>query len=332
MVAYSSIKACNALINNDTAPRVAVFVGGTSGIGQITIKALVATGVSSKIYLVGRKSSYGRAKIFIQEMQNLNPDAYIIWAEGEVSLLSEVQRICSAIKSKERHIDLLFLTTGYTPFGARSETPEGLEISQALTYYSRMLFICQLLPLLEKSEAPRVVGVLAGGMERASLDLEDIDLKEPGNFGMVKAQAHNCTMNTISMEILATENPHVTFIHSMPGWVATGNVWRGVDDPNSFMGWFVWLILAPLISLFSFSEEESGQRNLFQSTSAAFGGRGTSWTGKLGVNTLNKQENGLFLVGYKCDCTQNARVLSVLRDNAQKKVWDHTLEVLKPYA
>lgn len=331
MVAYTDIEASNALVNDDTAPRVAVFVGGTSGVGQYTIKALVTTGASVRIYIIGRKSAEERTKAFINELQVLNPRADLIWLEGEVSLLAETKRVCETIKGKERHIDLLFLTTGYTPFGGRSETSEGIDISQSLSYYTRMLSILSLLPLLQKSEAPRVVSVLAGGMERAAFDVDDIDLKKPGSFGMMKAQGHVCAMNTLTMEKLASENPHVTFVHAMPGWVATGNVWRGVDDPNSFMGWFVWLLLAPLIGIFSFSEETSGQRNLFVATSALFGGRGVPWKGQAGVNTLNKQENGLFLAGLKSDATSNSKVISSLRKRAQEPVWKHTLEVLGPY-
>jgi NAD(P)-dependent dehydrogenase (short-subunit alcohol dehydrogenase family) len=330
MVSYNEIKASNALINDTTAPRVAVFVGGTSGIGQLTIRALVATGASVKIYLIGRKSSQERSEVFVQELQTLNPKAEIIWTEAEVSLLAETKRVCEVIKTKERHVDLLFLTTGYAPMGARAETAEGVEISQSLAYYSRVLFILHLLPLLEKAEAPRVVSVLGGGMERASMELDDIDLKGPGKFGM-KAQMQYVNMNSVALEKLAGDHPNVTFVHSWPGWVNTGNVWRGVDNPNSIKGWLVWLLLEPLIGLFSFRDEESGQRHLFQCTSAAFGGRGIPWKGKVGVNSLNGQDVGLFLVNYKCDCTPNAKVMSVLREKARGKIWDHTLEVLGPY-
>ena len=331
MVSYTKIKESNALINDATAPRVAVFIGGTSGIGKLTIRALVATGASVRIYLVGRPSSQERTSAFIEELHALNSRADIIWTEGEISLLAETKRICEVIRTKEHHINLLFLTAGYTTFGARRETAEGLEIAQSLGYYSRMLFIFHLLPLLEKAQAPRVVGVMAGGLERKSIDLDDIDLKRPGNFGTVKAHAQNLNMNTLGLEKLAGDNPHVTFVHSWPGWVNTGNVWRGLDDTNFWMAWFVWLILNPLISLLSFSDEESGQRHLFQATSAAFGGRGIPWKGKVGVNSLNKQANGLFLVNYKCNCTPNTRVVAVLREKAQGKIWDHTLEVLGPY-
>lgn len=330
MVSYREIQASNALINDVTAPRVAVFAGGTSGIGQLTIRALVATGASVRIYLVGRKSSEERSLAFIQELRTTNPKAEVIWTEGDISLLAETRRVCEVIKRKEARVDLLFLTAGYAPFGPRVETAEGVEVAQSLEYYSRVLFILHLLPVLVAAEAPRVVSVLAGGVERTTVDLDDLDLKKPGNFGGVKAQMQYTAMNTMALEKLASENHNVTFIHSWPGWVNTGNVRRG-RDPNSFSAWLIWMFLEPLIALFSFKDDESGQRHLFESTSAAFGGRGVPWKGKPGVNSLEKPANGLFLVNYKCDCTTNARVLPLLREKAQGKIWEHTVEILRPY-
>lgn len=329
MVSYEEIQASNALINDATAPRVAVFVGGTSGIGKFTVRALVATGASMRIYLVGRKSSEERMHAFIQELHAINSKAELIWTEGEVALLAETKRVCEAIKSKESRVDLLFLTAGYAPFGTRRETAEGLEIAQSLEYYSRMLFILHLLPLLGQAEAPKIVSVLGGGLERATIELDDLDLKKPGNFGGIKAQTQYAAMNTTTLEKLANDNPNVTFIHSWPGWVNTGNVRRG-SDPNSIWAWFVWLILEPLIGLFAFSDE-SGQRHLFQSTSAAFGGRGVPWKGKPGINSLEKPTDGLFLVNLKCECTPNAKVMPFLREKALGKIWDYTQEVLRPY-
>ena len=333
MVSFKEIKASNALINDATAPRVAVFAGGTSGIGKLTLKALVAASTSIRIYLVGRPSAEERMRAFIQEMHALNPKAEVIWTEGEIALLADTKRVCEVIKSKEDRVDLLFLTAGYAPFGPRSETAEGVEVAQSLEYYSRMLFILHLLPLLHRSEAPRVVSVLGGGLERVSaVNLDDLDLKKPGNFSGVKAQSQYLVMNTIGLDRLATDNPGVTFIHSWPGWVDTGNARRGNVDPNSVMGWVLWLVLEPLVRLFGLSDDVSGQRNLFQCTSAAYGGRGVPWKGKAGVNTQGKtEEDGLFLVNLWCECTPNAKVLPVLREKAQGKVWEHTLGVLGPY-
>ncbi|KAK3291550.1 uncharacterized protein B0H64DRAFT_247735 [Chaetomium fimeti] len=333
MVAYSEILASNALINDATAPRVSVFMGGTSGIGKLTIRALVATGASVKIYLVGRKSSEQRTFAFIRELRSMNPKAQIIWTEAEISLLAETKRVCDEIKQKERHVDLVFLTAGYAPFGERIETAEGIEVSQSLEYYSRVACILHLLPLLEQAEAPRVVSVLAGGLSRAKVELDDIDLRKPGNFGMMKAQTQYGTMNSLGLEKLADENPHVVFVHSWPGWVNTGNLGRTFDSKTGIIARVAHTILGWLIGMFAMSDETSGQRNLFQCTSAAYGSRGVPWKGKPGVNTRNvvAATEGLFQVDYKCGSMPNARVMAVLRENARERIWEHTKEVLKPY-
>ena len=330
MVSYKEIRASNALINDATGPRVAVFVGGTSGIGSFTVKELVATGASVKIYLVGRKSSEERTRAFIEELRAINSKAELIWTEGEISLLAETQRICKLIKDKERHVDLLFLSAGYAPMSGRVETAEGVEITQSLEYYGRVLCILHLLPLLSQAEAPKVVSVLGAGMEPATINLDDLDLKKPGSLTFMTAQLQWAAMNTMMMERLATDNPGVTFVHSCPGWVSTGNLDRGLDW-NSIWAWAFYLILTPLIYLFGFDFENTGQRYLFQSTSAYYGGRGVPWKGKTGVNSLEKAEDGLFLVDSKCNCTSNAKALSVLREKSQQKIWDHTQEMLQPY-
>lgn len=326
MVSYTEILSSNALITTSTTPlRVAVFVGGTSGIGKLTIRALVATGTPIKIYLLGRKPSQSRTLPFIKELHTLNPKAEIIFIEAEVSLLADVKRVCSLISSLESKIGLLFLSAGFAPWGGqRKETAEGHEVAQALEYYSRMLFILRLLPLLDSG---RVVSVLGGGMETTYfLDMEDWELKKEGNFTIWRARPQYIGMNTIMLDRLAKENPNVTFIHSLPGAVDTGNVRRGWDG-KSILGWAFIRFIEGVNWLVAFSDEESGQRHLFQSTSAAFGGRGVPWSGEAGRATAG----GLFLVSNKCDCTPNTKVVDQLRDKGQEKLWGHTMEILGPY-
>jgi len=335
MVSHADILASNALLNDATAPRVAVFVGGTSGIGKLTLQALVATGASTRIYMVGRKSSAERTQPFIDELRALNPRADIIWTEAEYSLLAETRRISREILAKEPRIDLLFLTAGYAPmFSDRAETEEGVEITQSLAYYSRILFIQHLLPALKAvSDAPgRVISVLGGGLESASsLKVDDIDLKQPANFGGPKAQAHYLCLNTVALDKIAEENPDVVFVHAWPGWVNTGNVHRGVKE-GTVWAWVVKWLLAPLIGAVSIRDETAAQRYLFEATSAHYGGGGVVWKGKAGVNVKGEEgKNGLFLVNFRANCTPNLKVVSALREKARAKVWEHTMEVLAPY-
>jgi NAD(P)-dependent dehydrogenase (short-subunit alcohol dehydrogenase family) len=331
MVSCDDILVSNALISDTTGIRTAVFVGGTSCIGRFTIKALVSTGIRVKIYLVGRKSSKGRTQAFIEELDAVNPMAEVVWTEAEVSLLADVKRVCEVIESKESRVDLLFLSAGYAPFGSRKETAEGHEVVQALEYYSRMLFTLRLLPLLGASPIARVISVLGGGMETTYLiDLDDLDLKKPGNFKVYRARPQYIAMNTMMMDRLASEHPSITFIHSWPGAVNTGNVRRGWDA-GSTVGEVFSRVVEFLTRLTGFSDDESGQRHLFQSTSAAFGERGVAWRGKAGVTTTGNPNGGLFLVNNKCDCTPNFKVVAQLREKGQQRVWDHTQTLLAPY-
>ncbi|PVH96173.1 NAD(P)-binding protein [Periconia macrospinosa] len=326
------ITTSNALINDDSAPTVSVFVGGTSGVGKFTIEALVRTGASTRIYLVGRKSSKERMETFIKEQHTINPKAEIVWVEGEVSLLADSKRVCDVIKAKESRLDLLFLSAGYASLGGREETSEGLEVTQVLEYYSRMLFVQELMPLLKKAEAGRVVTVLGGGLEKVrSLDVDDLGLKKPGNFSPFKAQGHFLTMMTLHLEKLSKENPDVTFVHSWPGWVNTGNVDRRAGPLGFFMNFLFTFIVKPLIRILSMSNETSGQRHLFESTSAYYGGNGIPWKGNAGVNTMGEHGNGVFLVNFRGNTSTNEKMLPVLREKALEKVWEHTQEVFRPY-
>lgn len=329
MVTHEAVQASNAFLRSVEKTFTAVFVGGTSGIGRATIRALAATGARSRIYLIGRKSSQEPMTAFIRELRVFNPRAEVIWTEAEVSLLAEATRVCKDIAKKESRVDLLFMSAGYAPFGERKETSEGIEVTQSLEFYSRVVFIQLLLPLLSKSMIGRVVSVLAGGLESPTIPLEDLDLKEPGNFSGFKAQGHYAAMGTLTLEAISAAHPDVTFVHSFPGWVKTGNHRRGAD-PGSILARIVWPISEPLIRFMSMSVEESGDRHLFVSTSAMYGGRGTTWGSEKGVSE-GKHGNGVFLVNQKCECVLNDETMLGLRRDAAEKVRSHTQRVIQAY-
>ena len=165
----------------------------------------------------------------------------------------------------------------------------------------------QLLPLLGASPLARVISVLGGGLETTHLiDLDDLDLKTPANFTVYRARLQYIAINTLMLDKLASAR--IPILHSStrcPGAVNTGNVRRGWDV-NSVVGGAFTRAVEFLTWLAGFSDDESGQRHLFESTTAAFGGRGVPWTGKPGITTTG----GLFLVNNKCDCTPNAKVVA----------------------
>jgi NAD(P)-dependent dehydrogenase (short-subunit alcohol dehydrogenase family) len=117
MVSISVIKASNANISKETAPKVAVFTGGTDGIGKATLTRLISTKLPMRVYVIGRNGDKHRP--FLEELKKSNDKADIVWLEGQISLLAEVKRLCDIIKARETSIDVLYLSAGAINKGIR---------------------------------------------------------------------------------------------------------------------------------------------------------------------------------------------------------------------
>ncbi|KAK4208616.1 NAD(P)-binding protein [Rhypophila decipiens] len=358
------VRESNARIDASTYPRTAVFVGGTAGIGQAAIAELVHVSarnnikIPSRIYIIGREQSAERTKKALDILRAENPNAELVWMAGDVSLLADVKRLCEEIKDRETSLDLLFLSTGYSPFGGREETTEGLVVTQALGHYSRMLFIHRLLPLLQANrqgcrEGPKggkVVSLLGAGREFASISTTDIQLRNPGAWSGYRIQGHTGTQHTICLERMAEANPSVSFIHAGPGLVNTGNLNRGWGNHWILQG-LANVALAPFFAFLAMNLGEAGERMVFLMTSGRFApitSTGASVQGedldgpsgmggvelegvKKGITTRRKEGGGLYLVGWKGRCWLNEHVLTQLRDEKGDAIWKETMEVLGPH-
>ena len=121
MVKLDAVRAANTTLVQ-SQPLVAVFFGGTGGIGHQTLNALSAAeakhgGKGLRAYIVGRNAQ--AAEAFITESRTLcrQGDFKFIKAE-DLSLITEVNRLCDAIiRSEEEHgsdgrIDYLMLSHG----------------------------------------------------------------------------------------------------------------------------------------------------------------------------------------------------------------------------
>ena len=110
MVALTAVKASNVLLASSLPNLVAVFVGGTSGIGEFTLKAFAQHTRQPRAYFIGRSQEAGnRIKA---ECQKLNPTGEFIFMEADTSLIRNIDKVCDEIKTKEKNINILFLTTG----------------------------------------------------------------------------------------------------------------------------------------------------------------------------------------------------------------------------
>ncbi|KAK3991083.1 3-keto-steroid reductase [Cladorrhinum sp. PSN332] len=214
MVSLQQMQSSNARINTLATGLVAIFVGGTGGIGEATMKELAKHAVQPRIYFIGR-SEEAAERITI-ELESLNPGGQYHFIKADVSLLANVDDVCKGIQSRESLINLLFLTSGTTVTG--TDTSESLHYPTAVTYYSRIRFISNLLPLLQRATSLRRV-VTVFNNRSSDPKTSASTLIQPHNIPSGPKPLLNqqsSAIMTLALESLALEAPDVTFIHSFP--------------------------------------------------------------------------------------------------------------------
>ncbi|RDL35797.1 Uncharacterized protein BP5553_06409 [Venustampulla echinocandica] len=334
MVALDIVHASNAQLRELGPGLVALFVGGTSGIGEFTLKAFVQNTISPRVYLVGRSAS--AAERIIKECEGLNKDGKVEFLQADVTELAEVDRVCKEIGTREKTLNLLVQTQGNFTFAGRQENDEGLDRKMTLNYYSRMCFIHNLRPLLRNGAASpphfsRTLSVLSPGSERR-VDLDDLELKN--SYSGMKCANHTVLMNDLMTGEFASREPGTTFVHSFPAGVNTGLA-RGLP---------IWArvplkVLTPLLSPFLVSADETGARQLFIATSGIYPPakpvEGSPFaTGTPVPKTLNVMKggdgqtgSGGYLVNWNGEITGN-KILDEYREKgASKTVWEHTMGI-----
>ncbi|KAH0372519.1 NAD(P)-binding protein, partial [Aureobasidium melanogenum] len=329
MVSLDLVRKANSSLKSRLPSPVALFVGGTSGIGRCTLRQLALNSNAPKAYIVGRSES--NARPLLKELHHMNPLGSFNFIEADVSLISNVDKACESIKQQEKALDLLFMTPGGLSLVGRRETCEGIDKLFALRYYARMRFAQNLLPLLEAAEQPgRVVSVLGGGFE-GNINVDDLDLKH--NYNIVSCAMHSVTMTSLAMEHLAASHC-ASFVHVYPGLVGTNIYTNSFPPPLAAVyNYGMW----PLMYPFSVNINESGQRHLFHATSGRYPAKELDRSGKenaqhgteRAVGSDGMIGSGAYLMNWKGETFAAGKKMQSLRAQGMAhKVWEHTTDLL----
>ncbi|KAF2177268.1 hypothetical protein K469DRAFT_677524 [Zopfia rhizophila CBS 207.26] len=223
---------------------------------------------------------------------------------------------CERIAAAEKKVDYLFMSQGGIPLTVPRYTKEGIDICSALSYFSRMWLIVNLLPLLRQSSRPRVLSVLNGGREKTIME-DDIGLEDARHYAPRAAINHTTTMTSPAFELLASSDKHITFMHAFPGLVATDNFARlAAPESYGFIGRLIVPLLGQFISmvqwLFGMSAADCGARQAFLLTSEKYG-PGEAWR-----------------IDQRSDSVATSGVLEEYRERGWRdKVWDYTIHVFE---
>jgi NAD(P)-dependent dehydrogenase (short-subunit alcohol dehydrogenase family) len=322
MVTISDIRSANASLRSSRSGLTAVVVGGTNGIGRAFLTALASQSDTPKIYIVGRGQE--RLEKIAAELQSSNSTGtYIPVHAGDLTLLSDIEKATAQIIEKESKVDLLFMSQGFLSFNPRNENTEGLDKATSIRHYGRTLFILNLLPLLNAASSPRVISVLAGGLEGPVFP-EDLAFKDPKTYTLNKVNGATSSYITLTFEQLQQQNPKVSFIHAFPGLVKT-NLFK-TEHFSPLVKFFINWIFIPLTGRFLFiSPEESGERFLYVASSPQFGAQGSD--DSLATGSSGQKGSGAYTLNEKAEAVHNDKALVPLREaGLNTKIWEHTMD------
>ncbi|KAJ7485945.1 NAD(P)-binding protein, partial [Mycena latifolia] len=246
---------------------VAIFVGGTSGIGRATAAAFARhTNGNAHIILVGRNRAAAEA-ILARFPAASAPGAVHEFVECDASLLHNVHTAVAMLLARLPRVHFLVLSAGYFSLAGRDVSAEGLDRKLVLTYYARWAFTTGLLPALQRARAagePASVMSVLGAGRGPAVDLHDLGL-EKGYTGKAAIDA-SITYTDLMVEELAARNPDVAFTRAFPGLV---------DTPLFHFKHWAARALTPAIKLGLYflakSEADAGEYQLYGLLSATPG-------------------------------------------------------------
>lgn len=329
MVSLTDVQSSNSRVASALPPGlVAVFVGATSGIGETSLKQFAKHARQPRVYFVGRSQEAGDR--IVAECKALNSEGEYTFLKADTSLICTVDDVCREIKSRERTVNLLFLSTGSL---ISTETSEGLPFGTALLTYSRNRFTVNLLPLLQQATAlRRVVTAFAAGKE-GPVNVKDFPARK---VSALSARGHGSSLVTLSLEALAMKAPNVTFIHDFPGPVKTNFLRGGQGAAASVLNGVFKLFVSPMMNFYS--NQECGERHLFLATSARYpagsAGDATSgvpMAGEVAVARGTNGENGSGVYSVDLEGESSGpkveKLLAEFRnEGVVEKFWKHTEE------
>ncbi|TBU33687.1 NAD(P)-binding protein [Dichomitus squalens] len=260
MPSLAAVRAANAAFSPSYFP-VAVFVGGTAGIGKAIAQSFArVTKGNAHIVIVGRNKAAAESVIASFPKPTAPEAKHEFVACEDAALMRSVRTTTSTLLERLPKINFLVISAGFWSWKGRDETDEGIDRRLGLHYYARWKFIHDLLPLLRKAkdagEDAKAISVLAAGVGGTSIDVDNLGLRK--NYIMSKPGVAGPTYTDLMMQSYAEQNPGLSFVHTYPGIVRSELLTRS--------HWSMRVLNPLLQALFypvSYSPEDCGEYMLY---------------------------------------------------------------------
>jgi NAD(P)-dependent dehydrogenase (short-subunit alcohol dehydrogenase family) len=154
--------------------RIFLVTGGTSGIGYESAKALVAKGAR----VVIAANNPDRGKEVVATIRQETPDAQVQFEAFDLSDLASVRALGEHLKETLPRLDGLINNAGIMEPPKRGTSKDGFEMQLAVNYLGHFALTAEVLPLLQKANAPRVVTLSSIAAARGKIHFEDMQFEK----------------------------------------------------------------------------------------------------------------------------------------------------------
>lgn len=213
-----------------------VVITGTGGLGYET--ALVLSEAGAEVILAGRNKAKG--EVSVNSIRKLYPKANIRFEQLDLADLSSVEAFSLRIKKQLGSLDILINNAGVMATPTRKSTKDGFELQFGTNYLGHFALTAHLIPLLQKSDSPRVVNLSSMAHRSGTINFDDLQSEYKYNPNKAYSQSKlACLM--FSFELQRRSNIAGWGIRSIgvnPGGVATDLIPNG-PGKTPIMKWIV---------------------------------------------------------------------------------------------
>ncbi len=197
--------------------KICLVTGATSGIGQVTARALAEQG--AHVIIVGRNQA--KCSATVNQIQQQTGNRAVEYLLADLSSQSAVRQLAQEFKNRYQQLHVLVNNAGAI-FFQRQVTVDGIEMTFGLNHLGCFLLTWLLLDVIRASAPARIVNVASRAHERARINFDD--LQGTKSYNAMRAYGQSKLANILFTYELARRlaETRVTANALHPGVVGTG--------------------------------------------------------------------------------------------------------------
>jgi NAD(P)-dependent dehydrogenase (short-subunit alcohol dehydrogenase family) len=222
-----------------------VVITGTGGLGFQDALALARAGAD--VTIAGRNPAKGAAAV--GHIRAAVPGAHVQFEELDLGQLDSVARCAERLRDRRDRLDILINNAAVMTPPQRQTTADGFELQLGTNYLGHFALTAQLLPLLQRGNAPRVVNVSSVAARQGTIDFDDLQAERNYQPMPVYAQSKLASL-LFTCELQRRSRAAgwgITSIAAHPG-ISRTDLLTNAPGRRSMSGWarrLLWFLFQP---------------------------------------------------------------------------------------